>query len=300
MLTTSSIGDGLMIVLGVIVIIATLIQWVLLFFRQAGIVILAAFLPLAAAGSIGTGTKPWLRKLLSWILSLVFYKVLVAACYAIAFELIGTSTDVAGFILGFVVLIIAIIALPVLLKLFAWGVDAGAEHLGSGVGAMVTGGAGLAMAGAQVANGFGGSGRVSAAQQASVIDQGLGSMSDSSGSGSNSGGPSGISAAGSDGSPGAGGPSGSSGATEVAASSSGAAAATGGSAASTAGAAGGAAAGGVAAGAGAAAPPIAAAQAGMDAVKGAANAAGEAMGGAGAPGGPSGAAPTTTNEGGQL
>src|ERR1022692_3566144 len=48
-------------------------------------VIAAGVLPLAAAGSIAPMTRPWIRKVTTWMLALIFYKPAAAAVYATAF-----------------------------------------------------------------------------------------------------------------------------------------------------------------------------------------------------------------------
>ncbi len=270
----AAVEPGLVIVLGILIVVASFVQWVLLFFRQGAIVILAAFMPLAAAGSIGHGTRPWLRRLLAWICSLIAYKPMVAFCYAVAFSFIGSSVDLTGVILGFVVLILSVVALPAMLRFFSWGIETTAEHMGSGAMGALAAGAGVASAGVQVANGFGGSGRVSAAQQAAMIEASLGPAGGPSGGGP--GGPAGAasSPAGGSGGPG-GGTTGTTGAGTAGAGTTGAAVP------SQPGAAGAAGAG--ATGAAAVGVPGVAAKAAVEVARGSAAAAGGAMTGA-APG----------------
>jgi len=299
----TAVEPGLVIVLGILIVVASFVQWVMLFFRQGAIVILAAFMPLAAAGSIGHGTRPWLRRLLAWICSLIAYKPMVAFCYAVAFHFIGTSTDLTGVILGFVVLILSVVALPAMLRFFSWGIEAAAEHMGSGAMGALAAGAGLASAGMQIANGFGGSGRVSAAQQAAMIDASLGPAGGPTGGGRSGGptgatnapagggnGPAGGAGAAGAGRPGTAGTASGSGAVGSAGSAGSPGAAAGSSGGVTAGAAG-------ASGAAAAGAAGAATKAAVDIARGSAAAAGGAMTG-GAPGSqaapPTGAAGSST------
>jgi len=168
----NGVSAGLTIVLGILVVIGSFVQWVLLLFRQASIVILAAFLPLAAAGSITGATRSWLRRLVSWMVTLIAYKPMVAFCYLIAFEFIGTSKDLTGVLLGFVVLILSVVALPVMLRMFSWAVDSTAEHLGSGAAGLL-GGAASAAGTMAVINGYGGK-PATAQTHADMITAGLG------------------------------------------------------------------------------------------------------------------------------
>lgn len=139
-------GPGLVILLGIVAFFVTLLQWVLLFFRQGSLVILAALLPLAAAGSMSAGTRPWLRRLLAWLLSIVAYKPMVAFIYAAGFTLFGSSNDLSTVVLGVVILALSVVALPAMLRFFSWGVDAGAAHLGGAASGALVGAAGAATA----------------------------------------------------------------------------------------------------------------------------------------------------------
>lgn len=125
-------------------------------FRLAAVVILALLLPIAAAGAPGTVTAGWLPKLLGWILSLVFLRPMVAFIYRVGFEFIAGGDDgnpailtqlgtvsaslpaAAGnglvtMLVGMMTLLVAVFALPVLLKLTTW-MFGGGPGGGSGAG----------------------------------------------------------------------------------------------------------------------------------------------------------------------
>jgi len=163
-------GPGTVILLGMVTFFVTLLQWVLLFFRQGSLVVLAGLLPLAAAGSMSPGTRPWLRRLLAWLLSIVAYKPMVAFIYAAGFTLFGEGKDLSTVVLGVVVLALSVVALPALLRFFSWGVDAGAAHLGGAASGALASGLGAATAGITVAGMRSGG---SAAEHASSIDRAL-------------------------------------------------------------------------------------------------------------------------------
>jgi hypothetical protein len=82
-----SAAPAVVLIFGTIAIVLSLVQAVLMLFRQAALVILAGLLPLAlaAAGSIVPLTRPWTRKISSWMLALICYKPAAAAVYAAAF-----------------------------------------------------------------------------------------------------------------------------------------------------------------------------------------------------------------------
>ncbi|MBA8827791.1 hypothetical protein FHX42_005198 [Saccharopolyspora lacisalsi] len=189
------------------------VQWVLGFIRQAGIAVLAVMLPLAAAGTVSQWGKEWLTKILPWLIALVAYKPLAAMLYVIGFQFMGSGNsspsgevdqDWNVAMVGIMVVFLAIIALPALMKFFSWaGVSmpsgGGGGSALSSLGQMSGGGGGPSPSGAAP--------RSSGEQQANYVDAtGPGSGPSGSGpegpdSGSENRGPSGS------GGPGQGGPS---------------------------------------------------------------------------------------------
>lgn len=158
-LLTDGDGDGAFVVLLVALIAAvlSLVQWVLMALRQAGLLVLAAMLPLAASGSLTRSTRGWLDRILTWLIAMVVYKPAAAFIYYIGFSYMSSTSqeagadnmaagDLATVLTGVVVLLLAVIAMPVLLKFFAWsgtqisgGSGGGSGFLGA-VGAVATSG----------------------------------------------------------------------------------------------------------------------------------------------------------------
>jgi type IV secretion system protein TrbL len=135
------------------------VQWVLGFVRQAGILVLAALLPLAASGSVNESTKPWLNRMLPWLLTLVLYRPMAALIYMIGFTFLGAANDVTTVMTGLMVLVLAVVAMPAMMRFFSWAVVS------------VNGGGGAVMAGAVgAASLMGASSRARANKQASYID----------------------------------------------------------------------------------------------------------------------------------
>ena len=137
-----SLGQGaasvLVVIFGIIAILLSIVQAALMLFRQAALVILAGVLPLAAAGSIAPMTRPWIRKVTTWMLALIFYKPAAAAVYATAFTMIGSGRDTRTVLMGFVMLALSVVMLPALMKFFTWTTGAVA---GSGGGGQLLGAA---------------------------------------------------------------------------------------------------------------------------------------------------------------
>jgi hypothetical protein len=94
LLTLGGAAPAVVVVLGIIAIIISAIQAVLMLFRQAALIILAGVLPLAAAGTLTTATRTWFKRVTGWMLALIAYKPAAAAVYATAFTLIGDGKDV--------------------------------------------------------------------------------------------------------------------------------------------------------------------------------------------------------------
>jgi hypothetical protein len=139
-------APAVMLICGMIAIFLSLVQAVLMLFRQAALIILAGVLPLAAAGSIAPLTRTWIRKVTAWMLALICYKPAAAAVYAAAFTMIGSGGSPRTALMGFVMLAMSVVMLPALMKFFTWttgaiaGSGGGGQFLGAAtVGAIAVG-----------------------------------------------------------------------------------------------------------------------------------------------------------------
>lgn len=252
----------MMLIMLFIAALISMCQLILLIARNGIIIIFAGLLNIsAAATNTETGRNMW-RKVVAWLVAFVLYKPVAATIYAATFRLFSTpgQNPVVSFATGLVMMIVALLAMPALVKVIM-------PMAGMGGGAA----AGLALGAAAALP----TGAVEVARRFSRH-----TTSDSSGGGGTAegAGPTPAtqqSAPPPDGSTQAGGthrvPGGAPAGQELSASgpSSGAASA-GGQGASTAGASGaatGASGGGVAAGVGAVAAPVAAAEVAVGAVK---------------------------------
>jgi hypothetical protein len=144
-----AVAVAAMFLLSIVLFFVAVIQWVLGFFRMGALVIVLALLPTAAAGQINEATKPWLRKVISWALSLILYQPIAAVVFAIGFVLLGDGDDVGTVLTGMAVLVLAVLCMPVMLRFFDWG---GARFTSGGSG----GGGSMALGAlASVASGSG-------------------------------------------------------------------------------------------------------------------------------------------------
>jgi hypothetical protein len=171
----------------------------MMLFRLAAVVVLALLLPIAAAGSPGTITRGWLPKVIGWLLALIFLRPMVAAVYRIGFEFMAGGNDgdpravadlgdagsgiaelpasaadgLLTMVIGMMTLLVAMLALPVLLRLFTWMFGGGPGGGGAGLAA-----ASLAANGAIMARGLRSSG---ASQHAQSLAADLGPTAPSGG-----------------------------------------------------------------------------------------------------------------------
>lgn len=161
---------AVMLVFGLIAIVLSLVQAVLMLFRQAALLILAGVLPLAAAGSIAPMTRTWVRKVTAWMLALICYKPAAAAVYAAAFTLIGTGRSPRTVLMGFVMLLLSVLTLPALMKFFTWTTGSIGSPGGGGGGQLL----GAATFGAIAVGAMRSAGAGAAQGQAAHIDSSLG------------------------------------------------------------------------------------------------------------------------------
>ena len=120
----------LLILLQLPALFVTVAQIILMIFREGAVVILAGQLQLAAAGSFTRLTSGWLGKVTGWMLALIAYKPVAASVYAVAFLLLGDG--LRNLVMGLAVLIMALVAMPALMKFFNWGVGSINNSGGSG------------------------------------------------------------------------------------------------------------------------------------------------------------------------
>ena len=109
-------GDGMLLIIALLVIVSSLIQLMLMVLRIGLLVILTGTLPLAAAASMGDWGLPWWRKHIAWLAAWLLYKPAAALLYTGAFALTHANDSVPEVISGFMLLILAVLTLPALLR----------------------------------------------------------------------------------------------------------------------------------------------------------------------------------------
>ncbi|GAB3186151.1 hypothetical protein GCM10027060_26550 [Nesterenkonia halophila] len=268
--TTPNFAAILVIVLGLIAIGMSLLQMILMVARSGMLVLLAGVLPLTASFTNTEMGKNWFKKSVGWTIAFILYKPVAAIIYAAAFDLVGSGgavfsasedgTDFLGMMAGFMMMLLALFALPALLRFVS---PAMAAMGGGALGGAAAGAAMTALpTGAQAMGRLGGGSSDSSSSSGSSGPSGSDGQSGSSGPSGPSGSDGQAGATGSQTSGGAasagvsGGSTGGGAAASGGAAGGAAASGAGGGAAAGGAAGGGAAAGGAAAGAGAAAGPV--------------------------------------------
>ncbi|WP_104062336.1 hypothetical protein [Arthrobacter sp. 4R501] len=156
----TGVGVFILIVLGLIGLIASLVQVVLMVVRSGMLVILAGILPTTAAFTNTEMGRQWFQKAVGWTIAFILYKPAAAIVYSVAFLLMGSGgkDSLITSITGFTLMIVALFALPALMRFVTPMVGAVASGGGAGAGAVVG-----AMATGAVSLGRSGSGKGNAA-----------------------------------------------------------------------------------------------------------------------------------------
>lgn len=152
--STGSLGALLVIILGLIAILASGMQIVLMVARSGMLVILAGVLPFSASFTNTETGKAWFKKCISWLTAFILYKPAAAIVYAATFQLLGTdvfSDDGSGFITvvtGLMLMSLALLAMPALMRFVTPMVGAlaggsGGAAAGAAAGAIPSGASAL-------------------------------------------------------------------------------------------------------------------------------------------------------------
>lgn len=115
---------GKFVVLGVCAIVcaipAAFLCAIEMVFREAAIVVLAACVPIVAAGLLARATARWFWMTLRWLIAVIAMKPVLALTLAIGVSVAGGAQDVAGLLAGLAVLVISMLAPFVLFRLLAF------------------------------------------------------------------------------------------------------------------------------------------------------------------------------------
>ena len=166
--STTPLGALLVIILGIIAILASVFQIVLMVARGGLLVILTGILPLAASATNTEMGKAWFKKCVGWLIAFILYKPAAAIVYAAAFQLAGTDvfqddgSGLLSLLTGLMLMIIALFALPALMRFVTPMVGAvagggGAALAGAALGSLPSGAASVGRMASGSGSGGGGS-----------------------------------------------------------------------------------------------------------------------------------------------
>jgi type IV secretion system protein TrbL len=136
-LSVTGLPVFLLIVFGLVGLLASIAQIFLLAVRIGMLGLLAGLLPIAAAASTTESGRAWFTKFCSWILAFLLYKPVAATIYAYALIPL-TSNSFVEQLVGIVMLIVTVVALPALMRMVTPMVAAATHQGGSGAGAAFT------------------------------------------------------------------------------------------------------------------------------------------------------------------
>src|SRR4051812_39878028 len=134
-----ALGPLLVIVLGLMAIVVSVAQIMLMVVRAGMLVLLAGALPLAAAFTSTEAGRAWFRRFTGWLLAFILYKPAAAIIYATAFQLLDADVfsgdGLLSVLVGLALMVMAVIALPALLRFLVPMTSAVAGAGGRGGGA---------------------------------------------------------------------------------------------------------------------------------------------------------------------
>lgn len=188
-----AISPGFAILAGIFGIIATGIQWLIMLIRATLLPLLVAVWPLTAAASMIAGSEQAFSKLTKWMIAFILYKPVAAIIYAFAWRLKSGEEGLGGVLNGLLLLVLAIVALPALMRLITPGTSALGGAAGGSMalagGAAV--GAAAVSAGAMIITGGGSAAATAGSAGPQMMSKGSAAASPSAGPGAGPGGGSG-------------------------------------------------------------------------------------------------------------
>lgn len=160
---TGSLGLTVLIVGGLGALVANLVQIGLMFIRSAMLILLVGIMPLAAGAYSTKWGRGWLWKIVAWFFAFLMFKPAASIIYAVAIKLVqgdswvlASGEDLTSFVMGVVMLILAVLSLPALVTFMVPATEALSAGGGGAAGAgavLATGAMTVARVGAATASG---------------------------------------------------------------------------------------------------------------------------------------------------
>jgi hypothetical protein len=183
-------NPGLALIFGLLGVIAVGLQWVIMFVRQSLLLLLNAFWQISASYAMLKRGEQAFEKITAWIIAFIIYTPLAASIYAFAWRLKDGQDGVGGVLYGLMLIVLAVVALPAIMRLLIPASAAlgsavgGAMALGVGAAALQAGvavGAAVATGGASAGAGAAGAGAGTAATTSSTTAAEGGQMASAAG-----------------------------------------------------------------------------------------------------------------------
>ena len=130
-------GVAMVLVVGILILLGQIIQIIVMIARSGLLVLMMAVLPLASANTNTTWGQQWYQRAVGWLAAFILYKPVASIIYAICFQMVGGNAfgteagSVSGVLVGFSFMVMAILAMPALMK---FAVPAVSAVSGSGTG----------------------------------------------------------------------------------------------------------------------------------------------------------------------
>ena len=160
---TGSLGLTVLIVGGLGALVANLVQIGLMFIRSAMLILLVGIMPLAAGAYSTKWGRGWLWRIVAWFFAFLMFKPAASIIYAVAIKLVqgdswvlASGEDLTSFVMGVVMLILAVLSLPALVTFMVPATEALSAGGGGAAGAgavLATGAMTVARVGAATASG---------------------------------------------------------------------------------------------------------------------------------------------------
>lgn len=138
--STSLPGGAVMtLVIGLFILLGQIIQIVVMIARSGLLVLMMSILPLASANTNTSWGQQWYQRAVGWLAAFILYKPVASIIYAICFKMIGGNAfgteegSISGVLVGFAFMVMAILAMPALMK-FAVPAISAVSNGGSGGG----------------------------------------------------------------------------------------------------------------------------------------------------------------------
>lgn len=187
------VGWLVIIIGGVMALIANIVQIGLMFIRSGMLILLVGILPIAGAAYFTKWGASWLWKMVGWFFAFLLFKPAASIIYAVGIKLMSADTyllsnagEVTTFLVGVMMLILGVLALPGLITFMVPATEAlsnGSGGAGAGVGAVMATGAMTVARGAGAASTGGATEVAGAAASAGQSAQGAATSTVAGGSG---------------------------------------------------------------------------------------------------------------------